>query len=126
MVAKREKTMMPTMSVFNNFDRSSLRVDFRALAYLERSETNIVDQQRILTRGDGNCLFNSLSICICGNDSLNEEIRARTCVEMATYQEYYVQQPYSKDFVFVCDSFEQSMVKGHTQMHGTFRLLVVL
>ena len=102
--------MMPTMSVFNNFDRSSLRVDFRALAYLERSETNIVDQQRILTRGDGNCLFNSLSICICGNDSLNEEIRARTCVEMATYQEYYVQQPYSKDFVFVCDSFEQSMV----------------
>ncbi len=34
--------------------------------------------------GDGNCLFNSVSVVLCGNESIACELRVRTCVELVT------------------------------------------
>ena len=32
--------------------------------------------------GDGNCPFNSMSVIICGNESMTCELRVWTCVEL--------------------------------------------
>ena len=34
------------------------------------------------TAGDGNCLFNSLSMLLCGNSGQSMEIRYRTAIEL--------------------------------------------
>lgn len=39
--------------------------------------------------GNGNCLFNSLSMAIQGNESLASEIRVRTCIEMQDNKDFY-------------------------------------
>lgn len=39
--------------------------------------------------GDGNCLFNSASIALVGDESLAIELRARTCVELLVNAERY-------------------------------------
>ena len=47
----------------------------------------------ILTRGDGNCLFNAASLAICGSDKLSIELRVRTVIELAAHQNYYLNHP---------------------------------
>lgn len=44
--------------------------------------------------GDGNCLFNSASILLVGNESLSLELRLRTVIELATNVEYYSSHPH--------------------------------
>lgn len=38
---------------------------------------------------NGNCLFNALSVGMISNDLLANELRIRTCVEMANNREFY-------------------------------------
>lgn len=38
--------------------------------------------------GDGNCLFNSASIAICGDQRLAVELRLRTSIELAIHRDY--------------------------------------
>ena len=42
---------------------------------------------------DGNCLFNSASILLTGNESINKELRLKTCIELALNLPYYKQHP---------------------------------
>lgn len=41
------------------------------------------------TSADGNCLFNSVSILLCGDERLAAELRTRTAVELSAYSEEY-------------------------------------
>lgn len=101
--------MPPNLQHQESFDRSQLSVDFTALAILESCQDDVQnDHHPILTRGDGNCLFNALSISVCGSERLTEEIRVRTCVEMVLNKEYYNAQEYAKDFFFVSESYDDS------------------
>lgn len=43
--------------------------------------------------GDGNCLFNSASIAICGDQRLAVELRLRTSIELAIHCDYYRNHP---------------------------------
>ena len=39
-----------------------------------------------LVSANGNCLFNTLSTAIVGNESLINEFRIRTCIEMSNFR----------------------------------------
>ena len=50
---------------------------------------NYIDYYPLRSKGDGNCLFNSISTLICGSEKLAVELRLRTVVELANYFDYY-------------------------------------
>lgn len=50
---------------------------------------NYLDYYPLRSKGDGNCLFNSISTLICGSEKLAVELRLRTVVELTTYFDYY-------------------------------------
>ena len=41
------------------------------------------------TRGDGNCLFNAISLVLFGNEEAATELRVRTCLELVENQGWY-------------------------------------
>ena len=47
----------------------------------------------ILTKGDGNCLFNAASIALCGTEKLSAELRIRTVIELADNLQFYKNHP---------------------------------
>lgn len=59
--------------------------------------------------GNGNCLFNSLSMAIQGNESLASEIRVRTCIEMQDNKEFYQDIHKLDRLSFVSPPFDESL-----------------
>ena len=55
----------------------------------------------LTTTGDGNCLFNSSSILICGNQSLAGILRLLTVAELFVHAELYAEHPQMKDMADV-------------------------
>ena len=47
----------------------------------------------IITRGDGNCLFNATSLALCGSEKLSAELRVRTTIELVENFEFYKNHP---------------------------------
>lgn len=106
--AVHETQMMPRFNVTRVNQFSHLPEDFLATEYLERGNSLPTLDRPVLTTGDGNCLFNALSITLVGNESLSTELRVRTCCEMATNKEFYTTQSFSKDFLLCSMPFAES------------------
>ena len=51
--------------------------------------------------GDGNCVFNSVSVAIEGNKALAPKLRVRTCIELVLNFAYYKNHPLYQDFRLV-------------------------
>lgn len=66
--------------------------------------------EAVKTKGDGNCLFNSLSLAIHNNEVLATELRYRTCLEMILNRDYYIDVHGESDLRFVSGSFDDSLV----------------
>ena len=47
----------------------------------------------VRSTGNGNCLFNSASLALCQNETLADELRLRTCFELANTREFYRKHP---------------------------------
>ncbi|KAL3885993.1 hypothetical protein ACJMK2_026327, partial [Sinanodonta woodiana] len=85
--------------------------DFAALGYMEQNVNKDCQTYRsLLTTGDGNCLFNALSIALCGAKSMCCEIKVRTCIEMACNEQFYITQTYSRDFMLCSPSFIEALM----------------
>ena len=95
---------------FSNIEKTNV-LDDLATDYTARSilrKCSISGFVPGLTRVDGNCLFNAISVGIIGNEHLCTELRARTTTDMAKiglkYTEnlgrlYYVSRDYSESLV---------------------------
>ena len=57
---------------------------------------------------DGDCLFSSASIAICGTNSMVTELRVRTCIEMSMNKPYYMQLPNVKDIINTSPDFDHA------------------
>ena len=60
---------------------------------LEQSNVNLLCKRPVNVSGDGNCLFNALSMCFVCSEDLASEIRVKTCIDIVktrncTYQIY--------------------------------------
>ena len=64
------------------------------------------------SRADGNCLYNSASMAICGRDNLSNVLRILVAGELFLNSSYYANHPH----------FHSPFAKTHYSHHGTFAL----
>lgn len=64
--------------------------------------------------GDGNCLFNALSISTYGDQSKAAEIRTWTCIEMVQHKEYYKRLNKNSEIRLVSPDYEEACIKCAT------------
>ena len=76
------------------------------------------DKIPVSTSPDGNCLFNSLSVALCGNESLASELRVRTCIEMVENEQSYLELHKYDRFELVEDSYARSCLGCGTNCHS--------
>lgn len=69
---------------------SNIMVDKTALTIMNEAVANCAmkDVELIKTTGDGNCLFNTVSLAITGNEGLAIELRLRTTLELLLHYEF--------------------------------------
>jgi hypothetical protein len=73
-------------------------LDTTALNLINTQDSNsLKGKVPVKTRGDGNCLFNSMSLALCGKDYMANELRLRTALELALNSEYYAAHPIFKE-----------------------------
>ncbi|KAL3889316.1 hypothetical protein ACJMK2_001660 [Sinanodonta woodiana] len=106
-MAKREKQFLPQLRIdHHQLEPAQRYIDFAALGFMEQNENKDCPTYRpFLTTGDGNCLFNALSITLGGAESMCCEIKVSTCIEMA-----YITQNYSRDFMLCSPSFIEALM----------------
>ena len=63
----------------------------------------------LYVRGDGNCMFNSASVAIRGNETMSCELRVRTCIELNLNFEFYQTHFHYENFKLVYDLEEASL-----------------
>ena len=88
--ARREAESMPP---FDLYEQSPISGDF---VEQDMNAQYILNKCRLvnlgipsMTTGDGNCLFNAVSIALTGNEDRAPELRLRTSVEMALNADTY-------------------------------------
>ena len=76
------------------------RIDKVCQARIDKVAENLVPShyaqdnvKPILTKGDGNCLFNAASLALCNSEKLSADLHVRTAIELATNLQYYKNHP---------------------------------
>ena len=74
-----------------NYTNLPVQIDEQAMATLLPYDHSTEDLPKlpVVVSGDGNCLFNSISVSLYGSEKYATEIRARTCVEMVNHSRMY-------------------------------------
>jgi len=73
----------------------------------------MVDHVAKDSTGDGNCIFNTVSYLLIGNEKLSTELRVRTVIELALYRTWYENQHQQfENIADYIDSFLDSAVNG--------------
>ena len=78
---------------------------------LENHEISFDGKIPVFVSGDGNCLFNSLSVGLVGHEKLATEIRVRACLEMVLNRHAYYDGPNAKKnerLLEVTDSYDEA------------------
>ena len=82
---------------FNYQPSSSLATDRVSKLILENHKITFDGKSPAHVSGDGNCLFNSLSVGLVGHEKLAPEIRVKTCLEMFFNRHAYYDGPNVKE-----------------------------
>ncbi|XP_069159457.1 vertnin-like [Procambarus clarkii] len=61
----------------------------------------------VRVKGDGNCLFNAISLAVCGDETRSGEIRARTTIEIIDQCDWYMSQHDNTDLNLVSPDFNE-------------------
>ena len=110
----REATMQETIFLSNQLLQSTTmkhittgKIHQYSVSVIENSRGSASRVPRYVT-GDGNCLFNSVSVVICGNESMTCKLRVRTCIELVLNFEYYKNHHQFQDFIRVSPDLEEA------------------
>ena len=87
-------------------DFSTDRVSKQILDSLNMS---VAGRTPVYVSGDGNCLYNAISVGICGNESLSTELRVRTCLELIKNRHAYRNAPNARDLFFVSPNYDDAI-----------------
>ena len=91
---------------------------------LENHKISFHGKIPVFVSGDGNCLFNSLSVGLVGHEKLATEIRVRTCLDMVLNRHVYYDGPHAKKnerLLEVTDSYDEACTVASRK--GAFRPL---
>jgi len=83
-------------------------VDKVALSYLVKVQATHLGTPYSVT-GNGSCLFNAVSVALCGSEELSTELRYRTCIEMVLKIDHYTTIPKAKQLILVSPNYVSSI-----------------
>ena len=109
--AEREVLLCKDATVSNMTDHvtySTVDTDLNAERIMRRHD---IQGRPLLTPGDGNCLFNAVSIILTGTTELATELRYKTCLQMATRKERVLEgHPNIDDLFIVSPDYDHSLL----------------
>lgn len=87
----------------DEFRHRELKTDFKGFAIDEVTSKILSPSCReslvpLLSKPDGNCLFNSVSILFCGTEALAPHLRMQTFLELYNNYEYYARHPFIENY----------------------------
>jgi len=94
-----------TNPVSNSVSYSNLTQDSVSSSLLG---DNWVSSVPVSVTGNGNCLFNALSVYLYGNEKFAAEIKVKTCIEMATNASFYIKQHSASMIPVISPSFKEA------------------
>jgi len=98
---------MPALEVPDNLPSlDSKPVDSVSIMYTQSLGLDIGTPIKV--KGDGNCLFNSISTLLYGHEERAIELRARTCIQMCNNKDRYLSRPDASDTMSLSPSFEEA------------------
>ena len=113
--AQREMKRLPP---FKDYGKNSVSAEF---AEVDRQDQHILMRSQLsevgipaLATGDGNCLFNSMSIALTADEVLEPELRLRTAIEMSHNQDQYKNREDFNDLMSCSPSYEESLTVACT------------
>ena len=111
LAAEREKLFMRLHPV-----ESSLHCDFREhqqdiVANTILREYHVTPMVALWSTGDGDCLFNSFSILLAGDERMNIELRYRCCIEMVLNRRKYLRHQLFNKLDVLCPDFDRSCIE---------------
>ena len=77
-----------------------------------------LNKRPILTTGDGNCLFNAVSLCLTGSEVLSTKLRYFTAVKLGTNHHKYKDECVRREFCWVAEDFSDGCKAATTR--GSF------
>ena len=80
----RERLFVKDVSIGTNLNRDFSGHKQDPISNFILSDYHCDSKSALFSRGDGNCLFNSISIVLAGDESMSTELRYRCCIEMVT------------------------------------------
>ncbi|GFN95572.1 actin-1/3 [Plakobranchus ocellatus] len=87
---------------------ASVDTDMNAYELLRRHD---IRGRPLLTPGDGNCLFNSISIILICNTKMASELRYKTCIQMATRKDRVLEGHRNIDDLFIVSpDYDESLI----------------
>ena len=90
-----------------------IEVDRQAREILTKSKLSNVGTPALST-GDGNCLFNSVSTVLTGDEKLTAVLRLRTAKEMSLNPDLYKDRTVFDELMDCCPSYEDSLIDACT------------
>lgn len=101
----RGESKYVTSSVSNSVSYSHLIQDSVSSSLLG---DNWVSSVPVSVTGNGNCLFNAISVYLYGNEKFAAEIKVKTCIEMATNASFYIKQHSTSMIPVISPSFKEA------------------
>ncbi|CAG2254986.1 unnamed protein product [Mytilus edulis] len=102
---------------------SSLVEDRVSRQILNEQSMIIKERNPVQVSTNGNCLFNSLSVDMCGNESLATRLRVLTCIEMVSNKLIYDTSKHNR-LELVSPSYDEACKAAakieHFRPHGPF------
>ena len=107
--AKRESRKQGTFQLFGRYPISSnfAETDLHALELMSSSDITGLGVP-CTTSGDGNCLFNAVSLALSGGEDFSTELRLRTALEMILNSTRYTSRPDYNRLLLVSPSYRES------------------
>lgn len=115
-VARREAKRIPS---FELFGRPPIPADF---VELDRNAQDIMNKCKLeslgvpaMTTGDGNCLFNAVSVALTGTEDYAAELRLRTAIEMTINSHIYKSQDDFKELMNHSPGYDEALASCCTE-----------
>jgi hypothetical protein len=108
-VAQIENTTLQQF-VAPNYFISPTRIDTLSQDCLTKYNIQHLLGDPYYVSDNGSCLFNVVSVPLCGTEDLAVELRVRTCIEMVIRKDYYTSLPIAQKLTWVSPNYASSSI----------------
>ena len=108
-VAQIENTTLQQF-IAPNYFISPTRIDRLSQDFLTKCKIQHLLGDPYYVSDNGSCLFNVVSVPLCGTEDLAVELRVRSCIEMVIRKDYYTSLPIAQKLIWVSPNYASSSI----------------